>query len=55
MKKISIQITDSNVKFINDSKISFSKIVNYALDNLRLRDKTELINDIEKHIKKSVL
>ena len=35
MKKIPIQITDENTKFINDIDISFSKFLNYCVDNFK--------------------
>lgn len=35
MKKIPIQITDENVKFINDNNLSFSKVVNHLIDKMK--------------------
>lgn len=35
MKKIPVQVTDENVKFMLENDLSFSKVLNSAIDNLR--------------------
>jgi hypothetical protein len=35
MKKIPIQITDENVKFLNESNISFAKFLNNCIEQFR--------------------
>lgn len=35
MKKIPVQVTDENVKFMLENDLSFSKVMNSAIDNLR--------------------
>ena len=35
MKKIPIQVSPENIKYMNDNQLSFAKILNNHIDNLR--------------------
>lgn len=35
MKKIPVQVTDKNTDFMNEHGLSFAKVINHAIDQLR--------------------
>jgi hypothetical protein len=49
MKKIPVQVTEDNIKFMNDNNLSFSYFINLCIESLREKDSIYLdINDIKK-------